>query len=64
MLNGTGADAFRLLDGQRTLEDIALTISEQYDAPLDRVQADVLAFAKKLIQREAVRHVRGHSQRM
>jgi len=58
VLNGTGLRVFRLLDGNRSLEDIAAALSEQYAVPLERVQQDVLAFAGKLVDRQAVQLVR------
>jgi 4-diphosphocytidyl-2C-methyl-D-erythritol kinase len=54
VLNGTGAEVFQLMDGQRTLEEIATAVSEQYEAPLEQVQADVLTLAKKLLDRGVV----------
>lgn len=57
VLNGTGADAFQLLDGRRTLEEIATALSERHGALLGQVEADVLAFADKLLERGAVRRV-------
>jgi hypothetical protein len=53
VLNGTGADAFKSLDGQRSLAEIAAALSERYDVPLEKTQADVLAFAQKLLDRGA-----------
>jgi 4-diphosphocytidyl-2C-methyl-D-erythritol kinase len=55
VLNGTGADVFQLVDGQRTLEEIAAALSERHGVPVERVQADVLTFAQKLLDRDAVR---------
>jgi hypothetical protein len=54
VLNGTGAEVFRLIDGQRTLGEIAATLVERHAAPLEQVQADVVAFAGKLLDRDAV----------
>lgn len=55
VLNGTGASAFRLMDGQHSLESIASILSARYDVPLERTQTDVLALAQKLLDRGAVR---------
>ncbi len=58
VLNGTGAEAFQLLDGERTLAKIAVALHAGYeDIPLARVQTDVLALAQKLLARGAVRAV-------
>ena len=54
VLNRTGAHVFRLLDGERTLEDVAAALSRSYDVPLEQARKDVLAFAGKLLERGAV----------
>lgn len=54
VLNGTGAEVFQGVDGQRSLEQIAATLSERYDADPQQVQTDVLAFAADLLDRGAV----------
>jgi hypothetical protein len=55
VLNGTGADVFQALDGQRSLAEIAATLSARYDVPLEKTQGDVLTLAQKLLDRGAVR---------
>ncbi len=55
VLNGTGAEVFQLLDGQRSLSEIAVVLSERYEVPLEQAQTDVLALARKLLDRGAVR---------
>ena len=54
VLNGTGANVFQLMDGRRSLEDVATVLGERYDVPLERTQADVLDLAQKLLDRGAV----------
>ena len=54
VLNGSGAEVFRLVDGRRTLEEIAIALSGRYDVPPEQVQADVLAFAGELLDRDAI----------
>jgi len=54
VLNGTGMEVFQLVDGRRTLGESAATLAGRYDVPLERAQADVLAFAGKLLDRGAV----------
>ena len=54
VLNGTGAEVFQLMDGQRTLGQIAAAVSERHEVSLKQVQADVLALAKKLLGRGVV----------
>jgi hypothetical protein len=55
VLNGTGADVFQLMDGQRSLEDVASVLGERYNVPLERTRADVLTLAQKMLDRGAVR---------
>ena len=47
-LNGVGAQAWDLIDGSRTIDDIAAAIAAKYHAPVERVSADVTAFFKEL----------------
>lgn len=51
VLNAPGARVMALADGERALHDIAAEIAETFDAPLERVQADVLRFAAHLVTR-------------
>jgi hypothetical protein len=55
VLNGTGSEVFQLLDGQRSLSEIAGVLGERYEVPLKQTQTDVLALAQKLLDRGAVR---------
>lgn len=58
VLNGTGAEIFGLLDGQRALDAIAAALHTHHpDSALEQVQADVLAFAEKILQRGAAQKV-------
>lgn len=58
VLNGTGAEVFRLVDGERTLGEIAAVLGERYDdVSLEQARDDVLALARKLLDRGAVRYV-------
>ena len=54
VLNGTGANVFQSVDGRRSLAEIAVALSERYDVPLEQTQIDVLAFAQKLLDRNAL----------
>ncbi len=54
VLNRTGAQVFRMMDGSRTLGEIAEVLSEQYGIPVEQAQRDVLALAGKLLERAAV----------
>jgi hypothetical protein len=57
VLNQTGADVFRAIDGRLSLGAIAAALSERHDAPLDEVESDVLAFAGELLKRGAARRL-------
>ena len=50
VLNAVGARVWELADGQRTVAEIAQTITTEYDVELPRAQADVLAFCDDLAQ--------------
>jgi len=45
-----GARIWELVDGRRTLGDIAQTITAEYEVDLPRAQTDVLAFCADLAQ--------------
>lgn len=49
-LNETGQAIWQQLDGQRTLGDMALALSDAFDVPLDQLEADVLGFADVMMQ--------------
>jgi hypothetical protein len=50
-LNETGKAIWQRLDGERTLGDVAKALTEEFDAPLADLQADVLGFAGELNRR-------------
>ena len=50
-LNGCGGETWKLLDGARTLGEIAEAIASKYNAKLEQVLEDVVAFAAVLLQR-------------
>jgi len=54
VLNRTGARVFQMIDGQRTLREIASALSQEYSISPDRAGQDVLALAGKLLERGAV----------
>jgi hypothetical protein len=53
-LNGVGARAWELIDGERTLRQIAAAVAEEFDVELPRAEADVIAFAGELLAAGAV----------
>jgi hypothetical protein len=48
-LNELGARAWELLDGTRTLDQVVLEISNEYEAPMDVITADVGELSEKLL---------------
>jgi hypothetical protein len=50
-LNRTGGLVWKLLDGQRTLKEVAAQIAREFRVTDAQAQADTLAFAKTLIER-------------
>ena len=50
-LNETGQAIWQALDGRRTLQEAAVLLAEEFDAPLDEVEKDVLGFAGELTGR-------------
>ena len=54
-LNATGYEVWRRLDGQATLGQIAVALAEEFDAPLEEAEADVLGFAREMARRRILR---------
>jgi len=54
VLNRTGAQVFQMIDGSRTLGEIAEAMSQEYQIPPERAGQDVLTLAEKLLERGAV----------
>jgi hypothetical protein len=50
-LNDTGREVWRRLDGTRTLGQVALELSAEFDAPLAHIEADVLGLVAELLSR-------------
>jgi hypothetical protein len=50
-LNETGHAFWQLLDGQRSLADVAAGLASDFDAPAGAIEADVLGFAAELAER-------------
>jgi len=53
-VNDVGARIWELMDGVRTIADIAHTLTEEFDAPLETSMADVRAFLGELVALGAV----------
>jgi hypothetical protein len=50
-LNPVGTRFWELVDGQRTLGEIARQLHEEFDAPLERIERDCRQFAAELGER-------------
>ena len=53
-LNPIGTRFWELVDGQRTLGEIARHLHEEFDAPLERIEADCQRFAAELGERRLI----------
>jgi hypothetical protein len=47
-LNETGREIWQRLDGQKTLEDLAAELCEEYDADADEIRQDVCGLVGEL----------------
>ena len=52
-LNPAASSLWSILDGQASLEDIALSMTEEYDVDLEVALADAIAFAASLVEQGA-----------
>ena len=50
-LNETGQAVWQKLDGQRTLQEVAALLVDEFEAPLPELEADVLGLAGELTRR-------------
>lgn len=48
-VNRTAERVWELLDGKRTLGEVAAAVAARYQAPVEQVLGDVLAFAAQLV---------------
>jgi hypothetical protein len=51
-LNPTGAAAWKLLDGKRTLKAVAAALAKRYQAKPGAIEKDVAALAGELVKRK------------
>ena len=51
-LNEVGGRIWQLADGSRSLQEIAQLLVDEYDAPLEAIEADTLELLRELEQRE------------
>lgn len=53
-LNKTGRAVWKLLDGKKTLAQIAKALSKEYDSPLAEIEKDVVGLVAELLKRRIV----------
>jgi coenzyme PQQ biosynthesis protein PqqD len=53
-LNEVGSRVWELCDGTRNVSDVVTTICQEYDAPAETVEADVLELIEDLIREKLV----------
>lgn len=51
-VNEHGRAIWRLLNGKKTLKDIAQDLSRIYNAPLTEIEQDVIGFVEELLRRK------------
>jgi hypothetical protein len=50
-MNDTGREVWRLLDGDHTLDEIAVALAEQFNAPQSAILVDVQGLVGELVRR-------------
>lgn len=50
--NDVARDIWRRFDGNRSLDDIIQELAEEYEAPIDRIKADVIGWTSELLRRK------------
>lgn len=53
-LNETGRAIWKRLDGKRNLKDVAKELSEEFEAPLEAIEMDVIKFMEELLNRRVL----------
>lgn len=53
-LNETGSRVWKMLDGKTPLEKIILTLIDEYDAPTEIIEQDVLNLIQNLLKKQFV----------
>ena len=54
-LDEVGTRAWQLFADKRTLAGVCASIAEEFDAPLDRIERDMLAFVNQLLAKDLLR---------
>jgi len=50
-LNETGKAIWKKLDGQRSLEQVSVELTDAFFSPAEEIKADVLGFATEMVRR-------------
>jgi hypothetical protein len=50
-LNETGRAIWSKLDGSKSLQEIAVELQHEYEAPLDEIESDITGLAQELLNR-------------
>lgn len=50
-LSETGRAVWRAIDGRRSLREVAALLADEFDAPLEAIERDVIGFADELLRR-------------
>ena len=50
-LNETGRAIWSKLDGSKSLQEIAVELQQEYEAPLDEIESDIAGLAQELLNR-------------
>lgn len=53
-LNETGRAIWNLLDGKRTLREVFDALSDQFDAPREEIERDLIGLAEELLKRRII----------
>jgi hypothetical protein len=61
VLNATGAKVIQLVDGEKTLTEVAVVISESFDEDAGQVLQDVLKFSEDMLARGILGIVGNHA---
>ena len=57
-LNETGRAIWNKLDGKKMLKDVVNDLSEEFEAPIEEIQKDVLGLADELLKRRMLVEVK------
>ncbi len=58
-LSETGKAIWNKLDGKRTMKEVVMQFSDEYDASSDQIQSDVIGFLTELLKRKMILEITG-----